>query len=194
MTVSMTVVGRSDAELKHTATAMAACDRGGDVAKAATDTASTGTHVMTFPALLLSLVDQTDPVRVGDTEIYRVTVLNQGSGAGSEREAHLHLARSVLVRRRDGCRRGQGRRQHRDPRPHRTARPATSEPVWDLRVKADKPGDVRMKAELTSDYLSEGQPAVSIEPTRIVGSTVQNSGNEKNNDKQADQKPADTKE
>lgn len=50
------------------------------MAKAATDTASAETHVLTFPALLLSLVDQTDPVRVGNTEVYRVTVVNQGSG------------------------------------------------------------------------------------------------------------------
>lgn len=47
-------------------------------------------------------------------------------------------------------------------------------------MKADKPGDVRMKVQLTSDYLSEGQPAVSIEPTRIIGSTSTGSGNDQN--------------
>ena len=42
------------------------------------------TQVLTFPALLLELVDRQDPVRVGDTEVYRVTVLNQGSGADND--------------------------------------------------------------------------------------------------------------
>jgi hypothetical protein len=74
--VSFTTVGHEEAELKHLATASSACSRGGDFAKAATSTVTAQTRILTFPALLLELVDRTDPVRVGETEHLCATAFN----------------------------------------------------------------------------------------------------------------------
>ena len=89
--VSFTVVGHQEAELKHQAAAESACDRGGDFARTVTANANVQTRLLTYPALLLELVDRTDPVRVGGTETYRITVVNQGSGADENVKVTLRV-------------------------------------------------------------------------------------------------------
>ena len=78
--VSFTVVGNSKAELKHTVTAASACAAGGDLARTATATQTVATEVMTFPALMLEMVDKNAPVPVGKEEVDTIAVRNQGSG------------------------------------------------------------------------------------------------------------------
>jgi uncharacterized repeat protein (TIGR01451 family) len=172
---SFTVVGRTEAELKHVATAASACGRGGDVAKAASATVAAETRVMTFPALLLSLVDRVDPVMVGDHEIYRVTVLNQGSGPDQNVKMVCAIPDEFEFVDAQGDNPAKADGQTLTLGPIDKLAP-NERAVWDVRVKAKKPGDVRMKVELSSDYLSESNPGVSIEPTRIVGAKTTNQG------------------
>jgi uncharacterized repeat protein (TIGR01451 family) len=190
--VSMTVVGRDEAELKHTATATSACERGGDFAEAATATETVQAQILTFPALLLSLVDQTDPVQVGQVEVYRVTVLNQGSGADENVKVVCTLPEQFSFVDAQGSEQSSadGRTVTLGPinrlAPHERA-------AWDLRVKSEKAGDVRLEAKLTSDYLSEDRPAISIEPTRIIGpgGPVAANAKDENADKAAEKSAGD---
>ena len=173
--VSFTVVGHQEGEFKHTAIAESVCDRGGDFAKTATATANTQTQILTYPALLLELVDQTDPVRVGGTETYRVTVVNQGSGPDENVKVSLQAPNQFkfVTASGPGEAKADGQTVTLGPLdrlpPHERA-------TWDVQFKPQDPGDVRMKATLTSEYLPEDRPAISIEPTRIVGSATGQSG------------------
>jgi uncharacterized repeat protein (TIGR01451 family) len=165
---SFTVIGRTESELKHVATAASACGRGGDVAKAATATVAVETRVMTFPALLLSLVDRVDPVMVGNDEIYRVTVLNQGSGPDQNVKMICTIPEEFTFVEAQGDNPANADGQALTLGPIEKLAPG-ERAVWDVQVRAKKPGDVRMKVELSSDYLDESNPAISIEPTRIIG-------------------------
>lgn len=171
VTVSMTAIGRDETVLKHVATAKSACAREGDAARTATATRTVETEILTFPALLLSLVDRVDPVRVGDIEIYRVTVMNQGTGDDHNVEVKCTLPDQFTFVKAEGTTKAKSEGQTVTLGPIETLS-ARRQVVWDLHVKANAPGDVRTKAELTSDYLSDSRPAISIEPTRIIGSAT----------------------
>lgn len=167
--VSMTLVGRSEAELKHTAVATSACERGGDIAEAGTATQTVQTQILTFPALLLQLVDRNDPVQVGQKEVYRVTVVNQGSGADENVTVTCTLPEQFRFISAQGTGEAKADGQTVTLGPIDRLSP-NERAVWDLQVEAVKPGDVRTRAELTSEYLSDGQPGLSVEPTRVIAS------------------------
>jgi len=166
-TVSFTVAGSSQADLKHTVTATSACAAGGDIARMATVTESTTTSVLTFPALVLEMVDQNDPVPVGKEEVYTIAVRNQGSGPDEDVKIVVQLPEQLSFVSADGPTKAQA-----------DGRKVTFEPVdqlapgervvWKLRAKAEKSADVRTRVELSSAYLSAENPGISVEPTRLI--------------------------
>lgn len=164
-TVSFTVTTRGTEELEHVAVATSACAAGGDRAKMATDRDTIATNMITLPALVLEMVDVTDPVRVGDQEQYRIVVRNQGSGEDKDVRLKLDLpdqfefvnASGTTDIKADGNTLDFGTIETLPPR---------AKASWNVRLKAKKAGDVKTKVELKSDYLQDGVP--ETEPTRVI--------------------------
>jgi uncharacterized repeat protein (TIGR01451 family) len=159
-TVTFTLAGTQEGALEASARAHAAC------AADVTDTAST--RVMTIPALVLEAVDLSDPVRVGENVVYRISVRNQGSGADHNIRITASLPAEEQFISVKGVTDGQNSRaDNRDVvkfAPVATLAPGrTAE--WEVTAKANQAGDVRFEVQLESDSLSK--PANETEPTRL---------------------------
>jgi hypothetical protein len=118
------------------------------------------TELRGLPAILIEVVDLRDPVPVGGTTTYLITVTNQGTradtgirlvGIGGEGQRLLSADRGRI----EG----------------RTARLATIDSLapgaseeFRVEVRADVAGDIRFTVEMTSDQLTE--PVVVEEATR----------------------------
>lgn len=166
-TVSFTVAGSSQADLKHTVTATSACAAGGDIARMATATESTTTSVLTFPALVLEMVDQNDPVPVGKEEVYTIAVRNQGSGPDQDVKIVVQLPEQLSFVSADGPTKAQADGRKVSFEPVEQLAPG-ERVVWKLRAKAEQAADVRTRVELSSSYLSADNPGISVEPTRLI--------------------------
>jgi uncharacterized repeat protein (TIGR01451 family) len=159
ITVS-TRAGRQAGNLQLTATASATC------AKQASNSASVA--IRTAPALQLECVDGIDPIRVGGTTTYTITVKNEGTGPDSNVliRATLPQEMQYVAAQKNAAADIKVDGQHLTFGPVKTlAAGATA--TWTIEAKALQPGDVRFGLELTSDSLTK--PAVETEPTRIVG-------------------------
>ena len=174
--VSFTTTGHGTDAVEHDATAMSACARGGDMAKASTVTDKIETTVVTLPALLLEMVDQIDPVRVGQEEIYTIVVRNQGTGPDHDVKVVCTLPKEFTFVGGDGPTEIKADGQKVDLGTIATLAPR-AKVSWTIRVKADKQGDLRNKVELTSRYLTE--PLPELEPTRVIGAEGQIDPNRK---------------
>lgn len=164
-TVSFTVNTSQKEELKHIAHATSACAAGGDLAKAATDTAELTTALITFPALLLEMVDRNDPVKVGDTEQYDIVVRNQGSGADQNVQIKVDLPDQFEFVSASGATKATADGQTITFEPIDELAPR-AKASWTLQLKAKKPGDVRTQVDLSSEYLKS--PVPEQEPTRVI--------------------------
>lgn len=164
-TVSFTINTSQQADLKHVAHATSACAAGGDLAKAATDTAEVATELITLPALLLEMVDREDPVKVGEIEHYDIVVRNQGSGPDQNVKIEIELPDQFEFVEASGSTnaKADGQTVTFEPIPEMASKAKAS---WTLQVKAVKAGDVKTKAHLSSEYLKS--PATSEEPTRVI--------------------------
>ena len=161
--VSFTGKTSGSKTVKHVATAQSLCARDGDQAKAVT--AMVETEVHTLPALLLELVDQKDPIQVGSNEVYTLVVLNQGEGEDRNVKLVVHLPEGLTFVSADGPTKATVKGQ--DVTFGTIEKLAGKEKVsWTITAKADKPGDVRTKVDLTSDYLTT--PVPETEPTRLI--------------------------
>lgn len=163
--VSFTTRAEGKATLEHTATATSVCARGGDIAKAASATTTTTTDILTYPALLVEMVDQEDPVKVGGTEVYTITVLNQGSGEDSDVKVVCHLPEELQFVEVTGPGEPKVEGQTITLGPIERLQPR-ERVTWKLQAKAQKAGDARTKIDLSSEYLSK--PIVETEPTRLI--------------------------
>jgi len=123
------------------------------------------TQVRGVPALGIEVVDLQDPIEVGREGIYVITVINQGTAHDHEiaLTCHFEAEQSFL----DATGPSEGRH---DP----TARKVTFAPVadlppgrtleWRVRFRADKPGDVRFRAQLNTRELQ--RPVFETEATK----------------------------
>jgi uncharacterized repeat protein (TIGR01451 family) len=159
----VTLRGTQGGDTRLTATATAICS------PTATDAASI--YILTLPALLLECTDSIDPVPIGDTTTYTITVKNQGSGPDKNVRIVATLPQEMTLLKTTGA-------------TPLVASPATTNPddrkltfapvpvlapgetlTWKVEVRAEKIADVRFRVELTSDWLI--RPAVKEEPTRL---------------------------
>ncbi len=116
------------------------------------------------------MVDQTDPVEVGNEEVYTIVVRNQGSGPDENVKVTCELPDQFKFVRADGPTEAKADGQTVNLGTIDKLEP-NEKVSWNLHVKADKAGDIRNKIELNSDYLQN--PVPEYEPTRIIGSTKQ---------------------
>lgn len=129
----------------NTATASAVC---ADAVKATIQTQIKG-----VPAILLEVVDITDPIKVGSDVTYRITVTNQGSAVGTNIVIKAMLESEMEYVSSAGATQGSfaGNTVTFAPLPSLNPRTRAS---WEVTVKAKAVGDVRFKTTMRSDQLT----------------------------------------
>ena len=156
-TVSVDLSGETRQPVRTTAAARADCVNGEITAQAVTD-------LQGIPALLMEVVDEIDPVTVGDETTYVITVTNQGSAAdtnvsivceleeemsfvsGSGSSAVTHEAGTVTMAAVPGL----------DPGDAST---------WRVTVRAESEADARFTVTMNSDELQ--RPVRETESTNL---------------------------
>lgn len=161
---NITLPGGTRAEtLRVMAQATSICETADDKAM---DIAQT--EIRTIPALLLEMVDNNDPVRIGDTTTYIITVKNQGTGVANGVIITANLPQELEYRSASGDsevqNEGQNEVQFRpiDLAPGEVA-------MWNIEAQANAPADVRVRVQMQSEYLAQAVP--EVEPTRLVESS-----------------------
>jgi uncharacterized repeat protein (TIGR01451 family) len=121
------------------------------------------TEVRGITSLLLELVDTNDPVRIGEEEIYRISVTNQGTIADHNVQIQAQVPEGFEVVNVDGPTPGEMQEGRLVFAPIETLPPG-QRARWTVRVIARGAGDHRFAVQLTSDTLES--PVVANEATR----------------------------
>jgi uncharacterized repeat protein (TIGR01451 family) len=142
-------------DIRNTATAQAYC------AEAAT--ATTTTRLLGIPAVLLEVIDITDPVRVGETTTYQITVTNQGSALDENIRIAFQLSQMELV---DvtgptGIA-SRGDQMALQPLPRLEPK---QQATWRIQARAQASGDVRFRVQMQTANITE--PVIETEATRL---------------------------
>lgn len=153
-TVSVTVKPAGQGEICNTATAKAYC--------ADAVTAKACTNVKGIPAVLLEVIDITDPVEVGDNETYIITVTNQGSAPDTNIKIAVTLEDAQSHVSNSGPTKGNAAGKNVTFAPLPSLAPG-AKATWKLVVKAEKAGDIRLKVVMDTDELT--RPVQETEAT-----------------------------
>jgi uncharacterized repeat protein (TIGR01451 family) len=126
--------------------------------------ASAKTDVMGIAAILLEVVDVSDPIEVGKNETYVITVTNQGSAPDTEIVVKCTLEEGMQYVSASGATTGSFADGAVTFRPLATLAPKATV-TWKVEVKATKAGDVRFTTSLTSKQL--GREVMETEATNF---------------------------
>lgn len=120
------------------------------------------TRIAGIPAILLEVIDTDDPVEVGKTTTYVVTVTNQGSAPATNVRLTFDLedTQQYVSGSGDTALSAAGQRITSAPV---GSLPPKAKATWKLVVKAGKVANVRFKASMTSDQLT--RPVEETEST-----------------------------
>lgn len=153
---SITVKASDAGEYTSSATANAECT------DAVADTCTSG--VKGIPAVLLEVVDITDPVEVGGQTTYVITVTNQGSAEDTNVRivATLPGEQGYVGSTGTTAATVSGQKITFSPVPTLAV---GGEASWRITVKANAGGDVRFRLEMTSDNLTS--PVIETEATNL---------------------------
>lgn len=119
-----------------------------DCADAVADTAAT--TVEGRPAVLLEVVDENDPVKVGNDEIYTITVTNQGTAPGTNIKVVCTLEDEMQFVAGQGATEVRGQGDTVTLAPVKSLAPG-AKASWKIRIKATAAADVRFAVEMTLD-------------------------------------------
>ena len=127
-------------------------------------TASVKSDVAGIPAILLEVVDLSDPVEVGKNVTYEIIATNQGSATGTNIKIVATLEDSMKFVSAGGATAAtsDGKTITFAPLPTLAAK---AEAKWTVSVTAVKEGDVRFTTVMTSDQL--GRPVQETEATNF---------------------------
>lgn len=153
-TVSVTVSSAAVAELTNSASARATC------AEAVSAVAKTS--VAGIPAILLEVIDVTDPVGVGENTTYVVTATNQGSAVGTNIRIVCNVEAAQTLVSGEGATAGAIAGNTVTFAPLASLAPK-AQATWRVVIKAAQAGDVRFKTTMTSDQIS--RPVEETEAT-----------------------------
>ncbi|MBO6513666.1 MAG: DUF11 domain-containing protein [Phycisphaerales bacterium] len=153
---SITVKATDTGDYTSSATANAEC------ADAVSDTCTSG--VKGIPAVLLEVVDITDPVEVGGQTTYVITVTNQGSAEDTNVRVVATLPSEQGYVGSTGATAATVSGQKITFSPVRTLE-VGGQASWRITVKANSGGDVRFRLEMTSDNLTS--PVIETEATNL---------------------------
>jgi uncharacterized repeat protein (TIGR01451 family) len=143
--VSMMLTSNEPGALVTKAMAQAYC------AKAASDSCTTS--LSGIPAILLEVIDVSDPIEVGKSEIYVITVTNQGSAAGTNIRVRCMLEDSMQYVSSTGATRGSLVGNEVNFAPLASLAPK-AQAQWRINVKAVDVGDVRFQVMIRTDQLT----------------------------------------
>ncbi|MBT3378412.1 MAG: DUF11 domain-containing protein [Lentisphaerae bacterium] len=154
LTVTVSASGVGD--LRNVAKAEAVCT------KAVSATAST--NVKGIPAILLEVIDVSDPIPVGSNEEYIITATNQGSAVDTNIQIVCTLEANETYVSSSGATIGKaaGNVITFAPLPSLAAK---AKAEWRVVVKAAKAGDVRFKVKMDTDQLT--RPVEETEATHL---------------------------
>lgn len=154
--VSVTLKDKGLGEVTNTATVKAVC--------ANPVSATVRTHVAGVAAILLEVIDVTDPIEVGGNETYEIAVTNQGSDYSTNIRVHCTLEDTMQYVSSAGPTKGTsvGDTVTFDPLPSLAPKAKTT---WQVVVKAMRSGDVRFKVEMLEDCLK--RPVEETEATNF---------------------------
>lgn len=155
-TISVVVAPNGAGRLTNSASASAFC------ADTVTDTVVTS--VDGIPAVLLEVVDVTDPVEVGTTTTYVIRVTNQGSADDNNIRIVCNLEDTMSFVNATGSTRATKTGQLVEFSPFATLKPQDSA-TWNVTVKAEKAGDVRFTVQMNTDALT--RPVDETEATNF---------------------------
>ncbi len=157
-TVSVRFRGREAGTVRNVVTARGICT--GDLSEILT------TELQGVPAMLLEVIDHQDPNKVGEEEVYTITVTNQGSAPENNVIVHCEIEDAMEFVSAKGATATAAK-----PR----AKTVTFAPVpsiapkqsvtFEVTVRCVRPGDIRFHVEVTSD--EHGRPVRETEATSI---------------------------
>lgn len=127
-------------------------------------TASAKTDVKGIPAVLLEVVDVTDPVEVGKDTTYVITATNQGSATDVNLRIKAVLEDSMALVGSEGATAGTAAGNSVEFAPLAALAPGATA-TWKVTAKAVKPADHRFFVEMTSDLRS--RPVQETEATTL---------------------------
>jgi len=153
--VSITVKAGNIGSLRNVVSATAVCSKA---------SAEAVTEVAGIPAILLECIDIQDPIEVGATDTYVITVTNQGSAVGTNIRIVCTLPAEEDYVSGTGPTNAtaKGKTVTFAPLPQLAPK---AKATYRVQVKGTKTGDVRFKVELTSDQMTT--PATETESTHI---------------------------
>jgi hypothetical protein len=156
MKVSVTVMPEGAGTLTNVATAKAVCAEG--------VSATAKTTVTGIAAVLLEVVDISDPIQVGSNETYEITATNQGSTADTNIRIVCTLEDSEQYVSSSGATNGSvaGNTITFAPLPTLAAK---AKATWRVVVKAVKAGDIRFTTVMNTDQLT--RPVQETEATNL---------------------------
>jgi len=130
--------------------------------------ATARTEFRGVPAVLLEVTDNPDPVPVGGTVTYTITVTNQGNTPLHHVLVKCSLEEAMEFAGSDGPTpgKGAGRAVTFDPLGDLAPK---AKAVWAVRVKALQQADARFQVQVTSDEVP--RPAEKLESTHFVPQT-----------------------
>ncbi len=154
--ISVTVSTNLEGTVKSTTTARAYCTK--------TATATCETMLSGISAVLMEVVDLSDPVEIGRETSYIISVTNQGSSADSNVRIQCHLEDNMTYVTSSGPTVASviGNKISFAALPSLAPK---AKAIWRVTVKAIKPGDVRFKATMNTDQL--GRSVEETEATKL---------------------------
>jgi uncharacterized repeat protein (TIGR01451 family) len=155
-TVRVSYTPTTEMTLTSKATATAYC--------AESVTALAKTTVAAIPAVLLEVIDIEDPIEIGTTTTYMITVTNQGSATDSNIRISCTLEDNVKYVSSTGATAATiaGNSVQFAPL---AVLPQKAKATWRVVVEAVKPGDVRFRVTMNTDQLT--RPVEETEATRL---------------------------
>lgn len=154
--VSVSYTPQAAGSFANTASATAIC--------AEAVKASAKTEVAGIAAILLEVVDVSDPIEVGKNETYIITVTNQGTAPDTDIQIKCKLEDTMQFVSASGATAGSAAGGVVTFQPLGTLAPK-AKATWKVEVKASKAGDVRFQTSLTSKQL--GREVMETEATNF---------------------------
>jgi uncharacterized repeat protein (TIGR01451 family) len=159
------LIGREQGEMTHKFAASSACarDREAELARA-----EVSTEVISLPALALATADAQDPVQVGEQVAYDVAVVNEGTAPAKNIRVVAHLPDQMKLADVTGYNEGKADGNKITFPEVKELAPGESL-EWRITADVEKGGNSKLEVQLTSEMLKD--PAISQEPTRLIGSS-----------------------
>jgi uncharacterized repeat protein (TIGR01451 family) len=131
--------------------------------------AASKTRLKGIAALALEVVDNEDPVAVGGEVTYTITVKNQGTAADKNVRVECQIEDGMVLASAEGVTKQEGSGEPAKSFAFQsldTLEPGQSA-TWTVKVKAEKAGDFRFRASVTSGQTE--RPVGEAEATKFIG-------------------------